>query len=121
MSTIVAYRCPKSGEVWIGSDTRSTSEGVIWPVVSNKWISVGRSRIGVVGHALTVQIIRAGASELAEFIEVKPISDWLIDKLRVAGYQSTRKAEEAGAPNYGQGFLLASAEGVWSIGGDGKI
>ena len=120
MSTIVAFKSPCGGS-WIGADTQATSEHFIWPERIVKWVPAGRWRVGCAGNGKTPQLVRDGYHVLKELHDPGDVAAWLVELLAVSGYRNVRKDDEPGAPNYGQDLLLASADGVWSIDGDGLI
>jgi len=104
----------------MAADSRSSSGTFIWPERSQKILRVGARLYGAAGSDLVLEIIMVAARGEHPTGSPQRFRDNLWEHLRERGWEreSNRGGEAAG---YNVQIIVAAAEGLWGIVGDGTI
>lgn len=121
MTTNIAYRDPKTGECWIGADSRTVQGGnFIYPSTIGKWVQYGDWWIAVSGSLRTIQLLREHMAELTRADSVSRIAVIFIGLLVEDKY--VQALEETAGPRYFDEVLaVVGPGGVWEVTGSGTI
>lgn len=118
MTIIVAYRDDARKEVWIGSDSRVTSDRFIWPETAKKWLDCGRWVIGVSGSAMIARVVRDKASDLGQCETAEGVADMLMAEFKERDF---KRCDHNGPPCYEQDLIIATKSEVFSVAGNGIV
>lgn len=108
MTTIVGFLEPGVG-VWIGADTRATEGNYIAQAQIGKIVRLNGFMIGCCGDLRTMNVLASMRSRPASI-------GALVESMRGALTKSGYIAHTAaGAPDFDQGFLVATKRGLWEV------
>lgn len=113
MTIIVAQKCKMTGDVWIGSDSRISSDGFIYPSPAQKWIvSHDEWWIGVCGAARALILVTEYPDEWGGK-DAFAVANSIRRLLQNDGWNE--QENKGYAPSYQSSYILASKLGVWAV------
>lgn len=117
MTIVCAYRA--GDETWLGSDTRVTSEGFIYPERCEKWTRAGKWALALAGSSAGHEAVRSSLGALADCAEPRDVGRYLLKLFAEGDWEKLEN--KGGPPVYASNAILASADGVWMVSGNGVV
>lgn len=118
MTIVCAYRSA-CGEIWLGADTRVSSEGFIYPVRLAKWERLGRWALAMTGSQTVQDLACRLSGKIIECGVAIEVARCLHDGMREAGWEP--QENKGGIACFNTNGILASADGVWLVSGSGVV
>lgn len=118
MTIVCAYRTP-NGETWLGSDTRVSSEGFIYPVRQVKWGRYGRWALAMTGSQSVQDLAGRQSGAIADCEDASSVSVLLHRAMREDGWDPVEN--KGGIPCFSTNGILVSADGLWVVSGSGVV
>jgi ATP-dependent protease HslVU (ClpYQ) peptidase subunit len=115
MTIVAAYKDPKSGEVWIGADSRCGSSGYIFQTSEPKLHRCGDWWIGHAGTGRAVQLFKDHIAAHKEPVYETPrhLVEDFFGLLKGAGFKADDDAKSG--PDYGQELLIARPGELYEV------
>ena len=117
--TIIAAHRSADGETWLGSDTRVTSEGFIYPVRLEKWARMGRWALALTGSQAGQELAARHSAEIADCEDAPRVALLLHEAMGKADWE--RLDNKGGGALYATSGILVSADGLWLLSGNGCV
>lgn len=118
MTIVCAYRLP-SGETWLGSDTRVSSEGFIYPERAVKWQRFGKWALTLTGPKASHELALRYAAEVRDCVHPRGVSGVLMGACKASDWETLEN--KGGSPVYATNGILVSVEGIWLLSGNGCV
>jgi ATP-dependent protease HslVU (ClpYQ) peptidase subunit len=118
MTIVCGYR-DREGAVWIGTDSRTTGGSFIFPEAADKIVRYGRWTLGHSGQGSGIDLLRRKGGVIAEARTPEDVAEILQALYKEADFR--KMPDDNGAPDYAQNTILASADSLCGIYGDGSI
>ncbi len=114
MTIIVAQKCKATGDIWIGSDSRISSDGFIYPSYAQKWVpSHDGWWIGVCGSNRALNLVTEYPAKWGGG-NAFDTANSIRDLLKEDGWNEDD--DKGGAPMFKNSYILASnLFGVWAV------